>query len=182
MKKRTGFPCYICGEPTWIPASKATPTTKHGACWEHGTPSGYRKHGCRCDSCRAAVTRRGKAPAAKRLAMCRTCGAEFWTRRMAALHCSTACSQSGRWKGSRWISPSLRREIYERDGWTCQLCMEPVDVSVHYNHGRHPSLDHIIPRSNSVRPDHTPGNLRTTHRQCNIARGTGKRHSLPGKI
>jgi hypothetical protein len=35
------------------------------------------------------------------------------------------------------------------------------------------SLDHIIPQSMQLIPDHSPSNLRLVHRWCNSARGDG---------
>ena len=163
-------PCRICGNPTTTTRAKATPATKHGACWEHGTRAGYDKHGCRCDSCSAAAVR-GRTLNPLRTVKCPTCRTSFQTRRKSAVHCSTVCSQGGKWKGSGWIDPALRQAIYERDNWTCQLCMEPVDVDAHYNDARYPSLDHINPRALADLPDHTPTNLRTAHRRCNTVRG-----------
>lgn len=90
--------------------------------------------------------------------------------------CSTKCS---RWyrrhitrtipRASRFVSLAQRQEIYERDGWVCQICMEPVDRKAHYLSNWFPSLDHIVPRSRGG--THDPANLRTAHRWCNSVRG-----------
>src|SRR5699024_12369836 len=89
--------------------------------------------------------------------------------------CSERCSR-GYHKSKRGFSPSpaLRRAIYERDNWTCQLCLEPVEVteSDEYNPWA-PSLDHIVPQSHTLVPDHSPENLRTAHLWCNSIRGDG---------
>lgn len=70
-----------------------------------------------------------------------------------------------------WIAPADRVAIYERDGWTCQLCGKPVDLAVHHLHRDAPSLDHVEPQSLALIPNHDPSNLRTAHRGCNSARG-----------
>lgn len=72
---------------------------------------------------------------------------------------------------SLWISPADRLAIYERDGWICQLCLEPVDPEARPLSARYPSLDHIEPQSMALIPDHRPSNLRTAHCGCNAARG-----------
>lgn len=70
-----------------------------------------------------------------------------------------------------WISPADRFALYERDRWTCQICMKPVDLTVGPLHRLAPSLDHIEPQSLALIPNHHPSNLRTAHRGCNSARG-----------
>jgi hypothetical protein len=69
----------------------------------------------------------------------------------------------------RWKIPAARRNaLYERDGWTCQLCGDPVDPESTTGNWA-PTLDHIIPRSHGG--DHSDGNLRLAHRWCNSVRG-----------
>ena len=58
--------------------------------------------------------------------------------------------------------PDFRRQLYERDRGICQLCGEPVPFEKMH-------LDHIHPRI--LGGDHTAGNLRVTHKRCNISRG-----------
>ena len=68
-------------------------------------------------------------------------------------------------------SPARRRRLYERDNWTCQICAEPIDREAHYLDDWAPSLDHIVPQSHTLIPDHSDENLRTAHRWCNSVRG-----------
>lgn len=67
------------------------------------------------------------------------------------------------------VSPANRLAIYERDGWICQLCSEPVDPSVPVNTRWDATLDHIVPVSRGG--DDSLGNLRLAHRRCNAVRG-----------
>lgn len=67
------------------------------------------------------------------------------------------------------ISPKSRRAIYERDGWTCQICLDHVDPEAPTNTTWDATLDHITPVSQGG-TDH-PDNLRLAHRWCNAARG-----------
>lgn len=72
---------------------------------------------------------------------------------------------------SFYISRANRLAIYERDGWVCQLCLDPVDANLTAPDPWSPSLDHIACQSWTVEPDHSPSNLRLTHRWCNVMRG-----------
>jgi 5-methylcytosine-specific restriction endonuclease McrA len=72
-------------------------------------------------------------------------------------------------RGSDWIADKTRMEIYERDGWTCHICSEPVDRDAHFNDNLAPSLDHLVPKS--LGGSHEPENLKTSHRICNSLKG-----------
>jgi hypothetical protein len=112
---------------------------------------------------------------------CVWCGDQFtsevWGRSVAPLCCSPVCTKRRQWanKGqtSNWIVPRRRYEIYERDNWTCQLCNGPVDKTLHVNDQWAASLDHIIPQSHQLVPDHSSSNLRLAHRWCNAVLGDG---------
>jgi len=69
------------------------------------------------------------------------------------------------------VPPKVRRAIYERDGWMCQLCDDPVDPDLGQSDLWGPTLDHIVCQSWGEEPDHSPGNLRLAHRWCNSVRG-----------
>lgn len=62
-----------------------------------------------------------------------------------------------------------RLEVYERDGWMCQLCQEPVDGALEYPDRDSPSLDHIIPLA--LDGPHTFDNCQLAHLRCNIEKG-----------
>ena len=68
------------------------------------------------------------------------------------------------------VSRAERLALYERDKWTCWLCAEQVDPSLHPNDRMAATLDHVLPRSLSLFPDDSPQNLRLAHRVCNSAR------------
>ena len=74
-------------------------------------------------------------------------------------------------------TPRLRREVYERDGWLCGLCDLPIDSSLSWPHKWSASLDHIVPQSHMLIPDHSALNLRAVHLQCNSMRGDGSNMS-----
>jgi len=146
----------------------------------------------RCKVCRnqdAVAQRRGerkRRDAARRLAVaaagtagvgfvagdCRECGEAFVRPRgpfgRPSGFCSRRCSDTAK---HAFVTTRVRREIYERDGYVCQLCGEPTDPEAHYLSDRFPSLDHIRCQSWDDEPDHSPENLRTAHRICNSIRG-----------
>lgn len=70
-----------------------------------------------------------------------------------------------------------RLAIYERDGWVCQLCFEPVDPDLPPSNTWSATLDHIVCQSWSEEPDHSPENLRLAHRWCNSVRGDERFHT-----
>lgn len=65
-------------------------------------------------------------------------------------------------------------EIFERDGWICQICKLPVDPTLLYLDSdgkvdtRYQSLDHIIPLSRGG--THTRSNVQLSHLFCNISK------------
>lgn len=72
---------------------------------------------------------------------------------------------------SRGVPRSVRLEVYERDGWICQLCSGPVDPDADPLDNWAATLDHIVPRSHTLIPDHRPENLQLAHRWCNSVKG-----------
>lgn len=62
-----------------------------------------------------------------------------------------------------------RLAIFERDGWTCQLCYTPVDPKLNKRHPMMASLDHIVPLS--CGGTHEPSNVQLAHLICNIKKG-----------
>lgn len=118
---------------------------------------------------------------------CRWCGAGYTfdlrVGGVPAKYCDPRCARNAsrarqrELRGVFAISRRRRLAIYERDGWTCQLCFEPVDRSAHYLDDWAPSLDHIVPQSRQLVPDHSDGALRLSHRWCNAVRGDDTYHT-----
>lgn len=106
---------------------------------------------------------------------CRWCDDPFmalatdWERR--SLYCSKRCAKySSNHRRGRFVIPKKRRlAIYERDNWICQLCLEPVDPDS--SDEWRATLDHVVPQSHQLIPDHSPSNLRLAHLWCNSVRG-----------
>ena len=117
--------------------------------------------------------RNGGAMVAGRCAYCPT----YFVGPPNARYCSEKCSNNASFKRKYdrrgQFSPTLteRLAIYKRDKHECQICGDPVDMGAHWNEDLAPSLDHIIPQSHMLIPDHSPKNLRLAHRLCNAIRG-----------
>lgn len=167
-----GLTCCLCGLPMMKGAtSGAQGEAAHNKCRvqsdrisTHGR-TGYRA-GCRCDVCKADQK---EYYAGYRVAFKEQHGVVPNVARRKKFR-----DENGYWPEQRrsdWIAPSIRRQLYVRDNWTCHICNEPVDRAAHWNANYAPSLDHIIPQSFSAEPDHRPSNLRTAHRVCNSRRG-----------
>lgn len=109
---------------------------------------------------------------------CLTCG-KIWTptpnNAPRAKFCSSECQRPwyknlyrARLAGAfiEMVSPDA---VYERDGWICQLCNEPIDRSAKSPHPKSPSLDHIVPISRGG--DHSYKNCQASHLLCNCTKG-----------
>lgn len=62
-----------------------------------------------------------------------------------------------------------RHEVFERDGYVCQLCDLPIDMNLEFPHRLFPTIDHIIPLAAGGM--HEPGNVQAAHFACNSAKG-----------
>lgn len=72
-------------------------------------------------------------------------------------------------KLSAFISTVNRKDIFERDGYICQLCGTGVLPFVPHQHPMYPTIDHIIPLSKGG--THEPSNVQTAHLGCNASKG-----------
>lgn len=60
-------------------------------------------------------------------------------------------------------------QVYERDRWMCQLCLEPIDPAIAWPHRMSPSVDHIIALSRGG--EHALDNVQAAHLGCNSSKG-----------
>lgn len=113
---------------------------------------------------------------------CHWCGAEFTTNRPTVKYCGDQCSlkafRASKRSGNHRRNVMKRRQfvarvnvadVYQRDGWACQICGSPVDPNAQYPDPMSASLDHIVPISRGG--THEPSNVRLTHWICNCVRG-----------
>lgn len=155
----SGLACRVCGEAMHRGAtSQVNGEAAHASCRssivEHGTRKGYQFHKCRCEPCVQWNRDQVRAYKEKR----RADGRPLRT--------------SG--NSGPWIAQALRDSVFERDGWTCQLCGQVLDRNADPQSDWYPSLDHIVPQSKGG--GHTFENLRGAHRWCNSVRGDDRFH------
>lgn len=67
------------------------------------------------------------------------------------------------------VKARLRLAIFERDGWTCWLCMGQTEPTASVPHPLAPTVDHLVPRVDGGTDE--PDNLATAHFACNSKRG-----------
>ena len=197
MPRNPDMPCADCGKPMWRGRTSLPPG--QARCWdcrrgalEHGTRRMYRGQKCRCEACRlwaAEMMRKYRASrkaatglAQKRRASrtyespdeirpCSACGLPVVGKVRSDSPTHNACRPPRNWANAIQVSKRVRLEIYERDGWTCQICLTAVDPTLDPNDRMSATLDHITPRALTLFPDDSPENLRLAHRACNSARG-----------
>lgn len=108
---------------------------------------------------------------------CVECGNEFTAHKSNAKWCSASCRirtnarDASRRRGSAQSAGNLYadREIFERDGWICQICHEPVDRQISRRHDDGATIDHVIPLSRGGTDE--PDNVVTAHWRCNRDKG-----------
>ena len=71
-------------------------------------------------------------------------------------------------KRKAMVERFLHVEIFERDGWLCQLCGLPIDRDAAWPHPMSVSLDHIVPLS--LGGAHSRANTQCAHISCNIGK------------
>ena len=129
-----------------------------------------------CCSLACSIIKRTQTAQAMRIEkICRCCGKIFYVdgHHQFARYCSKACNDAvnchvRRFKLSLDKEDFAPIEIYERDGWICQICHKPVERRVNGKNPLQPSLDHVIPIS--LGGSHTKRNVRCTHLKCNVER------------
>lgn len=164
---RLPLPCEGCGadvDQTWgklrfCSASCARKAAKRRR--YHSLPKAERvaqrytavsKHVVPCERCQTPVTKRGD----EGLRFCPAC-------RPGKGHLSRAQFYGGEYESIK------NAEIFERDGWVCQLCQRPVNKGLSWPHTESASLDHVVPLSRGG--DHVRTNVQLAHLGCNIGKG-----------
>ena len=64
-----------------------------------------------------------------------------------------------------------RTEIFDRDGWRCQLCRRLMVKALDYPDPMSASLDHIVPLA--AGGQHVRTNVQASHLVCNLSKNSG---------
>jgi 5-methylcytosine-specific restriction endonuclease McrA len=80
------------------------------------------------------------------------------------------------WKAGARVERFTNGEVFERDGWVCGICSEPIDRSLARPDPMSVSLDHVVPLSKGG--DHSRANCQAAHLGCNMR----KRDRLDGNV
>ncbi len=139
---------------------------------------------CRKQSTRIAAMR-SKPRLTKPRTSCLHCGGPINRTRYVRLYCSNKCCKMAcekrynqangyyhRIKARVHSSVGCERfhpnEVFERDGWRCQICRKPVDKTKKHPHPKAPTIDHIVPVSKGGK--HSMSNVQCAHSRCNSLR------------
>lgn len=77
--------------------------------------------------------------------------------------------RTARERGASDGVPINRREVFERDGWICGLCLLPIDPALQWPDRFSASVDHIQPLI--LGGAHTLANVQAAHLTCNTTKG-----------
>lgn len=91
-----------------------------------------------------------------------TCGAPECARANKRQHTTT---RNARKRGAT-VETFRYSEVFERDGWVCGICREPVEPELRFPDPRSVSLDHMQPIAKGG--EHSRANVQTAHLDCNL--------------
>lgn len=165
--------CHVCGEtylPTWSQQRTCGNTCGHLLRYGVAQPVVW----VDCNAC-------GRNHPAKAREACEKCGSDI------ARRCGRLCRQCKAMRSARTESSAHWRRVqlasarcdvvsssyvYERDGWTCQLCGLPVDPTARHPDPESASLDHVVPIAEGG--DHSYANTQLAHLRCNTLKGQNR--------
>lgn len=142
----------------------------------------YGRTGCKrpapCPQCNPPRKRSIKVPSPWYRRYCSECGCAFATQQPMQISCGTKCSrrrQRARRRATKreaYREDVHRQEVYERDGYRCQLCQEPVDMTAIVPAHLAPTLDHIVPLA--CGGEHSTDNVQLAHFICNCRKSDAR--------
>jgi HNH endonuclease len=125
---------------------------------KHGLATTYTNRGCRCQDCTAAVSQQRLRNKYKQVA--------------AGVPLDINHRARARRYGveNEYVN---KLQVFERDGWICGLCHEPVDREAGWPAAASPSLDHIVPLV--LGGPHIYENVQCAHLGCNVIKNDGRK-------
>lgn len=91
-------------------------------------------------------------------------------------HCTNRCTVLANQvirrarRAGRPVERLSRHRIFERDGWMCHICGEPVDPTIADPDPQCATLDHLIPFCDPDCPGHIATNVALAHMRCNVVK------------
>lgn len=169
--------CERCGEVMEVAAGRTTQRFCSSRCRELAEKARRRAR-------LRAAGRLAPSQSAKRVQhgprSCDNCRTDFTPARADQRFCSRRCAEvaRGKWNNDDdrakaagvEFEPIPRIEIYERDGWTCGICHDPVDRSLQWPDPKSASLDHVVPLT--AGGAHVRANVQCAHLGCNSSKGS----------
>lgn len=90
-------------------------------------------------------------------------------------YCSALCTKRAgrqlhvqRFRAAEKFERIYRRKVFERDAWTCRLCMKPIDRDARVPDPLSATIDHILPLA--LGGAHVYENVQAAHFICNSAK------------
>lgn len=158
-------PCTGCGRPF---IRRTTATTCSPDCRRTILRMAYASHRLPCSDCGRERSFRKK--------LCDICRAERLAHAQAKLvayrHANrkaTKAADRARRRGARTTERFDPAEIFQRDGYRCQLCGERLLMGQAAPHPKSPSIDHIVPIACGGM--HERSNSQAAHLLCNSLKG-----------
>jgi hypothetical protein len=153
--------CESCGP--WFRRQVDSQTTtcqpcRKGKPSKHGLATTYTNRGCRCLNCTAAMSQ------------------ERLKNKYKGVAAGVPLDVNHRARARRYGVENEyinKLQVFERDGWICGLCHEPIDREGSWPAWESPSLDHIVPLA--LGGTHTYENVQCAHLGCNLIKNDGRK-------
>lgn len=95
----------------------------------------------------------------------KTCGSRSDVERNRSAYNQRNAARRARERGAVVGEIFTREEIFDRDGWICQLCLAPIDWNLSGRSRYAPALDHKVPLKHGGK--HMRDNVWAAHSGCN---------------
>ena len=138
--------------------------------------------------CSDTCSQRAREVSAERACTIEGCARAYRAKGLCNMHYKATLRADGRVKSPPWddrrranyqkrrafkkgvdAERVVNAEVFERDGWVCGICSEPVDSSLSWPDPRSASLDHVVPLSKGGA--HAYANVQLAHLGCNVGKG-----------
>lgn len=171
--------CHVCRKPFWrdaYPSERNRAKHCSGPCYQVLVAGRERRAAARRKLRAAARGTRSRCLFI--VGPCSWCGKVCTVRTnhlTAGNYCSSACIKArGRdvrraRKAGAEREHFRRQEVFRRDGWTCRLCLSPINPHAEVPDPWAPTVDHVVPLANGG--SHALDNLQPAHFICNSIKG-----------